>query len=648
MLRNSILFIFLLSSIIVKGETKANVDSLIKAINRYSEYDKEKLFKTGRLIEEVAKRDNKPYLILLTNLAHAHYLLTHRKLDSSKAIYKTIINTAKQINNDSIEMKALIGLGITNTFQNNLNEAKVILDSVLLRAQRKKYLIHEINTLSALSRVYLMQGDYNLGIESLNNAIELARKKKDDLILSNLFLRLAHIESRNDFNESAQNHFFDALEIAISSEDLYMKSLVFNSLGNFYRYLGKIDSAIIYYEKSLENKFGPITPMAFLGLARALLKSGNENLAIAYSDSAISLSKKEKLDHYTTFFYLLKAEILYKNKKLKQALSMIDSCEEYIAEEVNISYLMNISYLKANIYSSQGQYDKGMASLNKYIEYSDSLNQLSLKKQLNKLQIKYELAEKERLISKKELDLKILEEKSRKQFLFLFGALSTLLILFLLYYVYNLKKTQKRELLFANQQIESIDEERNRIAKELHDVLGGNLAIIKRELDKIPKDDNWTKEITFQIDQTLAQTRNISHELYPAFLEKIDLKNAILDLLEKVQKTGSIRGMLDYGIENYVFSMEEKNHLFNIIQECVTNTLKHANANNILIVLKQISSQIIIEYKDDGQGLDRKEQENGFGFTSMKHRVSLLNGTMETKNISGEGLKIIFTFFKKR
>ena len=197
------------------------------------------------------------------------------------------------------------------------------------------------------------------------------------------------------------------------------------------------------------------------------------------------------------------------------------------------------------------------------------------------------------------------------------------------------------------------EEERKRIAEDLHDHIGQNLAISKIRLktleEKVPASSEEIQNILELIDDSISFTRTLTFELSPPVLYQLGLVPAIEWLAEQFR--------LKHGINIEVVSDEnihmeggEKNViLFKTVRELLHNVVKHAHASKTTITIKMSNNNLNITIEDDGVGFDRalitnyKKKDAGFGIFSMQERIQYINGNVyiESKQTKGTKIEII-------
>ncbi len=221
------------------------------------------------------------------------------------------------------------------------------------------------------------------------------------------------------------------------------------------------------------------------------------------------------------------------------------------------------------------------------------------------------------------------------------------------YYRFSLlKKDRDRQKRFTEQLIESQEQERRRIASELHDGLGQQILVIKNRVELAKKQVSDPKMLTEQLDEILqsavvsiSDVRSISHGLRPVNLEKFGLTEALSNLCDQVQDASEVNWSYYFDNIDGVIPEEKEINFYRVIQEAINNILKHSSAEEASVMVKQVGNEIKATIWDDGIGFDPKEEVifGGLGFIGMKERIETLGGTisLESKITEGTTLRII-------
>jgi PAS domain S-box-containing protein len=188
------------------------------------------------------------------------------------------------------------------------------------------------------------------------------------------------------------------------------------------------------------------------------------------------------------------------------------------------------------------------------------------------------------------------------------------------------------------------DQERRRIARDLHDGLGQELAVAKMVLDRMllqksskPADDTWTQASAI-VDRAIQQVRTMSHLLHPPLLDEVGLLSALSWYVEGLTKRSGIETSLDVQPPEFPrLSSDVETAVFRIVQEALTNVFRHAGARKVMINLTQKNGLIVVAVRDDGKGISKKivdlEPDSvGVGIGGMKQRAKEFGGELRLTN----------------
>ncbi len=188
------------------------------------------------------------------------------------------------------------------------------------------------------------------------------------------------------------------------------------------------------------------------------------------------------------------------------------------------------------------------------------------------------------------------------------------------------------------------DQERRRIARDLHDGLGQELAIAKMVLDKMflqkpsqPQEQTWVQASSI-IDRAIQEVRTMSHLLHPPLLDEVGLQSALGWYVEGLAKRSGIETFLEVQPPEFPrLSPAVETAVFRIVQEALTNVFRHSGAKKVSITLTQRNEHIVVTVLDDGKGIDKRIEELrpesvGVGIGGMKQRAKEFGGELRLSN----------------
>ncbi|MCR9141808.1 MAG: PAS domain S-box protein [bacterium] len=230
------------------------------------------------------------------------------------------------------------------------------------------------------------------------------------------------------------------------------------------------------------------------------------------------------------------------------------------------------------------------------------------------------------------------------------------------------RRSEKDLSVLSRKIIEIQEDERNRIASEVHDVLGQSLIALKFMVDdvvyRLREEDTEARdklgEINEYINEAVRQARSISHNLSPIALKKIGLSHAIRELVNSFQAGTNYKIKLDLEAMDAFFRSRWEINIYRIIQESLTNIFKHAGATEIEIQARQIGNALVLKVKDNGVGFELQDQvqadlefeqaesggngeldERGIGQLIMQERAALLGGHLKILSKKNQGTEIV-------
>jgi len=210
----------------------------------------------------------------------------------------------------------------------------------------------------------------------------------------------------------------------------------------------------------------------------------------------------------------------------------------------------------------------------------------------------------------------------------------------------TLAKETERKIL--NAKIEAEERERAYFANELHDGIGPLLSTIRLYIQWLnkPKMKASKEEIIQLADKTVQDTivaiKEISHKLTPNVLKTFGLITAVNSFIDRIKNTVTISIVFNSNLENRIDEHIEVT-LYRLIIECINNTLKHANASEIILEIIESNQDILVEYRDNGIGFDFEKTlktGKGLGLFNMENRIKILGGNFAIKSSEGNGVKI--------
>jgi signal transduction histidine kinase len=220
-----------------------------------------------------------------------------------------------------------------------------------------------------------------------------------------------------------------------------------------------------------------------------------------------------------------------------------------------------------------------------------------------------------------------------------------LVVVFSAVIIFYFRVKQKGARNFSNTIVNKLEEERSRIARDLHDGIGQSIIVLKNRFNKLKVDDSAAlDQINNGFSEILEEIRGISRSLIPPELKRLGLRKAIENRVNEMSSTGSILITTDIGDLDKVMLDDQKSlRIYRIIQELTTNTLKHSDASAAKLEAIVFSRLLTLVYQDNGIGLEKEKwytSDNSIGLRSILQRIDSLNGTIKIEQPK-KGIKVI-------
>ncbi|MCW3070743.1 MAG: hypothetical protein JWO44_633 [Bacteroidetes bacterium] len=551
--------------------------------------------------------------------------------------------------------------------------SKKMMDLAILMLRRpdisaglKTYLLHkEAAGYGDIGTYYSDVGDYPQSLEYYFKALKIDESIGNKVGILRHYGNISNTYSNLGESPKAIDYAFKTLAIAKLLHSADDEATVYITLGSTYNAMDNNYLALKYYAMALQI-FGELKDTVSVAMTLGNTGDvyrilGDSKLHTApdvrsipeYAISAAYYKKALALFEYTSdirskSIHLSNLGLLYINMKrfgeaeklLRQALQLakdIDYPDGIQETDKNLSIL----------YSASGDTEQAFEYYKNYIAARDSLFNEENTKQNVKAEMNYEFEKKE-AAQKAEHEKEVIAleaenriQKNSRNFIMLLGVMLLLLVASGFVYFNNRKALQLRQM-YSQQLLLSQEKERQRVSKELHDSIGQNILFIKNQMIK-----NNDLRLMPAVDEALEEVRSISKDLYPNQLEKYGLVAAVDALAEKIKESSDIFVSYDLDVVDKELPPDKQINYYRIIQECVTNALKHADASALRISASKSNGMLELVVQDNGKGFDKgilsEKAQRSFGLLNLEERVKYLKGKLVVETSPGKGTKYIFS-----
>ncbi|MBQ4822428.1 sensor histidine kinase [Aquimarina sp. MMG016] len=617
-------------------------------------------------------------ILLLSFLLFSHFFYGQKEADEKLQIaidslivnpnfsYQSLLKIAKNgKNSDSLRAKAKLQLG------NYFNSIGIV-DSLLFYTKESLTHLNSKKHLAEAYRImgsgYRRSGKIDDAIEILFKSLEISEKINYKEMISKVKSDLGILYGNKNELDKAIQYFEESIASAYNDQAIYANYL---NIGSIYFFKKDLDNAEKYFIKAFEltppEKDPKVSATLSLNIGSVLFENKKYNEAIEYYEKSRSIADAYGFKDKSINAIAHEALVIDALGNSKKAITMLTEALPKAVEIDELAIQKNIYENLATVYTNADKHKLANTALVEFHKLKDSINNRKQRKEITELEVKYETAEKEKeiLVLKEDQLLKdgeISKQRLLKQS-FVIGFIIILIpivALLIVYYQklkvknkYNLQKEEShkqkinailkgQELKLANTYTIAQNEERGRIARELHDSVGGNLAAIKLQLMNPGKDKGKEDDIVDQIDEVYEQVREISHNLTPKGLNNTSFTKFVGDYIHTIEKvTEPDITFVPYPIDK-VDQIDEKHkvEIFKIIQELLTNALKHARAKVIEVCLNAYKDTVEIIFEDDGIGFDTQKVADGIGLQNVRDRLSVLRARIDIDSAINRGTAI--------
>lgn len=598
--------------------------------------------------------------------------------------------------------KALLLIQIGQQYEGSEPEkAKQYYRQSLDVSRKVGYRLGEIKFATNYTYVLNMQGHYDSSLQLNLESVKIAKQlNNQEYIFKTLFNTGSSYRQLDDY-ESALKSYLEAYPFVLSFNNdqltgqaldiiqslytqlkQYRKSIEFgtksvallrksnnpvllamalSNLGINYINLDKVDTAIIYYKEALqlgrqaEDKY--VESSVLLNIVDSYIKTFEYDKLYPYSFKALQLAKELESYNTMTTAYRGLSYYYFFNKNYPAAQQYADSSLK-VAEDYKLkSEIQKIYAHLANLAFATQDLRKGEWYAAKSSAIADSLLNETVQQRTIEAEKKYQAALKDNQIK---LQQAALFRKNMWNYI-LIGSVIIIFILFLLSYR-NYRSRQRlqqqriseleteKQLAATEAVLKGEEQERSRLAKDLHDGLGGMLSGIKYSLSTMkgnlimtPENAQAFERSIDMLDSSISEMRRVAHNMMPEALLKFGLDTALKDFCNDIKQSGVL--MVTYQsirLDGVDIEQTKSVTVYRIIQELLNNTIKHAAAKSALVQVTYNNGMLSVTVEDDGKGFDTSllNASKGIGWSNIQNRVAFLEGKWDVDSTADRGTSV--------
>jgi two-component system NarL family sensor kinase len=561
--------------------------------------------------------------------------------------------TIGRTTNDNAKLKAYILLtGRLSLI--SFNETIKVGEEGLLIASRLNDSVSYAELTRYLGMANYFKGDYEKAAAYYFTATGIYERRSMERQLATIINDIAKLYRKTRDLKRALSFYNSALELFTKLKDSSGIQMIMNESGVVYEYQGNYDEAIRHYNAALQiatklnDEAGKGWCYNFLagvyGLQSKFEQAEDHNLR------ALAIRQKLK-DTFALAFSYADMGVMYGSwNKYERAVYYLEESIK-LAERMQYREMLSNNYAElSRIANVTGDYKKALDYYTWHTQLKDSIFNAQKTRQIEELSTLYETNKKEQQIEVQQLTIK--KQTTQIFFILCFVAFAAV-IAFLLYNRYRWKQQAKLQSEILKQQelaaqsiLEAEEKERTRIAKDLHDGVGQMMSAARMNLSsfyntaKIEDGDQSRSLVNIiqLVDDSCKEVRAVSHSMMPSALLNKGLSAAVEELTAKISNKELPVSLYSQGFSERLNTTTET-ILFRVIQECINNSIKHAEASTLHISLIHDNDGVSITIEDNGKGFskDRQQNEDGMGLSNIKSRIQFLKGTVDIDSSPGNG-----------
>ncbi|MEP4092860.1 ATP-binding protein [Reichenbachiella sp.] len=597
------------------------------------------------------------YIIIgFCSFSHVSFGQDQRAADSLKQIYHEVDL------DDSARLIVLRALVFNET--KDLNLALSYVEDLIQLAKDMKSPDYQAighyqkgNTLKVL-------GNLDEALNAYLKSISIAKESGFEKIEGSTYGAIADIFSITNDHSNAMLYYNKGISVLRQTKDsISLASAILNA-GDEYLTYGDYDSALLYFSESgkifeqVNYKIGQAYNLGNIGMVYA--STGENILAEKNINQAIEILEKAE-DYYPICFYLLSMSDVFMDRKDVTSAINYAGKSLRLAVQYQLKQQISEANLKlSELYEMTGESSKAFAYYRNHITYRDSVNNIETVQKIANQRTDFE-------VNLREKEIALLEKGQTldRTYIVIAVTLLVLAVVLLLYFRQRFLTTQLaaaerrkrneqkiKDLLYTQESkalqsmVKGQDDERKRLAKDLHNHFGNLLATIKVNINVLEHESipNYPT-LTTLIDQACTDVRNIAHELNMGISDDFGLVPALKELTEHLKKSGHIQIEFSASMCNHPMETDEEITIYRIVQELVSNTLKHAQASKLSISLTCFEEDHLINIivQDNGHGIEgavKHADSSGMGINTLKKMIENLHGEMIVDSSAKKGTTV--------
>ena len=561
------------------------------------------------------------------------------------------------------------------------DKSKAIYVRCLQRGKSKEVIKGLVSVENSIATVLYQQNNAYAAISTYINAIRYSTMSADSFHLDEMYNNIGAVFVTIDQPEKALDYMLKSLQIKEVAANKAILILAYTNVASTYLNLHKVATARQYLNKadSILKIDDSMSQVAYYYAALGRYHTSQKHYRQAEQSllQALHYIRRDgvNVQAHSSYIYQLLTDVYLARQRYGPAQVALDSAWQLNRVVGDAEMQVKLVDRQAQLEEHRGQFAAAAAHYRQYAQLHDSLTKQQARRQVNIVENKYQVAQKEQRITQlqrlRRLQATELHQQKKLSYTYL-SLLAAAAGLGALGYV-NVRNRQKiarqqqalqaqkildleqqRQLSAAEAMLRGQEDERRRVARDLHDGLGGMLSTVKLYLGTVrgnlvlPEESArlFARSLD-HLDESISEMRRVARDLMPEALLHFGLVPALQDVCEAVRQTRGLAVQFQaLGFETAETQLPQRTEVvvYRLVQELLNNALRHAQARSVIVQLARHGAQVQVVVEDDGSGFDPATQPAGVGLRSVQARVDYLRGTLEVQSAPGQGTSVSIEF----
>lgn len=519
-------------------------------------------------------------------------------------------------------------------------------------------------TTANLGNNFFHLGSYDSAVYYYEKAISFFERVDDPVMIARVYDLIQNAYGNLRQYDKGLQYGKKALSVIRRANDPIALCHVLVNSGNQYASMGQFDEALPYFNEALaiarDQNYKAAELTCYLNIGDTHLQKLEIDGMKPFFEKALTISRQiESLESEAIAMRGMAIYHLFKRNEEEAYRRILAAAAITEKGGFRIQHVKNLETMSSILFAS-GRYEEAENVLKESTLLNNAVIGDDVQKATALLAKQFETEKKEARIQLQQAQLK---QKNIFNYILIGSAVALCIISLLSYrnYRHQQKLQQVRideletekQLTATEAVLRGEEQERTRLAKDLHDGLGGMLSGIKYSFQNMkenliltPENAQAFERSLDMLDSTIREMRRVAHNMMPEVLVKYGLDTALKEFCSEIDRSGVIRARYQsIGMENATIEQSAAITVYRVVQELVNNAVKHAASENVLVQahLSPEEKLLTLTVEDDGKGFDASmlSDAEGMGWNSIRNRVDFMKGRIDIDSAPGRGTSVL-------